>query len=110
MEGIIVIRLGSFEVDHENIFIQFSKELKNFILVKNKFGHFIYEIDKENYGCKLIFHTSTFVNSVNIENIGYFYKIDKIIRETDILLYQNDNLNEVINKFQELQYTQIYNL
>lgn len=91
----------------------FKGEIKNFILIENEAGFFIYDIDKENYGCKLLFFSKEYkkINKTDLLNaIGYFYKIDRILMFDDELLYQSDNLDDVINQFEIITSSNKFNL
>jgi len=101
---------------YEIIMGHFTDELKEFVLIENKYGIFIYQVDKKCYSTKLLFFSNLIDNNFNInkddllKTKGYFYNISKVLNFNDNILYQSDNLEEVIEYVQQIKNMEKYNL
>lgn len=91
----------------------FNDRLKQFIIIKNETGFYLYDIDIDNYGCNLLFYSKTYKKLDKNElknNPCYFHKIDRILMFDDEILYQSDNLDDAMDQFELITLATKYNI
>jgi hypothetical protein len=95
----------------------FTDEFKRFILIKNEWNSYlIYEMDIDEdgcHGCRYLFSGEPkILDEIDNNDLlkGSFYRIDKMLRPNNDLIYQSDDLDDIIKHFKLLTASNKYNL
>jgi len=86
--------------------------LQRFVLLTYGEMYHIYEINVDDYTCKLLYMGNEDIPNIKKleDTVGYFYRMENTINLNSKVLYQSDNLDKLLNKFELLINTDKYNI